>query len=89
MAKNVKTSLSEKLGELKGFMKEKESTTPVQQVVTSVVELPTKIEETKFTVHIPTALMDEVKTIGFNRKKKLKTLFVEALEAYVAAQKRQ
>lgn len=55
--------------------------TPVQKTVP--VRKQEKIQETKFTVHIPSELMDSIKDIGYKNKKKIKTIFVEALEDYV------
>ena len=43
-----------------------------------------KLPDVKFTVHIPGELMDQIRTIGFKEKKKLKAIFKEALEAYVS-----
>ncbi|MFC3813307.1 hypothetical protein [Lacihabitans lacunae] len=56
--------------------------TPIQ---TAVEVKPTvhKVEETRFTVHIPTPLMNVIKDIGHENRKKIKTIFVEALEEYV------
>ncbi|WP_028523272.1 hypothetical protein [Runella limosa] len=85
--KNFKTEL-ESLGTK---LKEKEDTTPIQEV-SPVKEASTplrsttkqKAEEIQFTVYIPVELMDTIREIGFRRKKKIKAIFVEALEEYVA-----
>ena len=69
------------LGSMNNHLQTKESTTPIQKTIPVVS--PTKTPETKFTVHIPTELMDSVKDIAHKNKKKIKTLFVEALEKYV------
>lgn len=68
------------LGNMNSHLLTKDSTTPIQKTipVTSIQ----KAEETKFTVHIPTELMNEIKDLGYKNKKKIKTIFVEALEEY-------
>ena len=85
--KNFKSEL-ESLG---SKLKEKEDTTPMQEVspVKEEHTLPPikqkqKEEEVQFTVYIPVELMDTIREIGFRRKKKIKAIFVEALEEYVA-----
>ena len=73
------------LGELKNYMSKKADTTPMQ---TTVVEdkkttKSVQVEESRFTVVLPTELMDSVREIAFFKKKKLKKVFEEALEDYV------
>lgn len=85
-----KKDFKTELASLGGKLKEKEDTTPMQEV--SPVKEPSipqppknqKAEEVQFTVYIPVELMDTIREIGFRRKKKIKAIFVEALEEYVA-----
>ncbi|WP_255037794.1 hypothetical protein [Lacihabitans soyangensis] len=57
------------------------STTPMQKVT---ISKPTgRVEETRFTVHLPADLFDKVREIGFKEKKKIKAIMVEALEKYI------
>lgn len=79
----------DELANLGGKLKEKEDTTPIQTIMPVTTTKSSQVEETKFTVHIPTDLMDNVKEIGFKNKKKIKTLFVEALAEYVEKNKKQ
>jgi len=84
-----------KLGNFGTNLKTSETKLPIQKTVAvdeKVEKKPQpkeepKIEETRFTVHLPTPLMDSIKEIGFKNKKKIKTMFVEALEKYVAENK--
>ena len=55
--------------------------TPMQKVIVS--KLTDRVEETKFTVHLPVDLFEKVREIGFKERKKIKALMVEALEKYV------
>lgn len=84
MAKDNK--FKESLGNLGSKISNAIPTTPIQ---TTVAVKPTvaKVEETRFTVHIPTPLMDTIKDIGHVNKKKIKVIFVEALEAYAMQNK--
>lgn len=87
----AKKDFKSELASLGGKLKEKEDTTPMQQVSPVKEEhTPTpmkqkqKEEEVQFTVYIPVELMDTIREIGFRRKKKIKAIFVEALREYVA-----
>jgi hypothetical protein len=53
----------------------------MQKVIVS--KLTDRVEETKFTVHLPVDLFEKVREIGFKERKKIKALMVEALEKYV------
>lgn len=86
-----KKDFKTELASLSGKLKEKEDTTPMQEV-SPVKEQNTptptkksqKVEEIQFAVYIPVDLLDTIREIGFRRKKKIKAIFVEALEEYVA-----
>lgn len=88
MAKSKK-EMNDALGNLKDFMKTKEDTTPIQTTVVEdkKAQKEIRIEETKFTVHIPTDLLDSIKEIAFYRKAKIKNIMVEALQDYVTKNK--
>ncbi len=77
-----------KLGNFGSNLKTSETKLPIQKTVSVETKINKKqeieTEETKFTVHLPTPLMDSIKEIGFKNKKKIKTMFVEALEKYVS-----
>jgi hypothetical protein len=78
----------DKLGNFGSNLKTSETKLPIQKTVSVETKINKKqeieTEETKFTVHLPTPLMDSIKEIGFKNKKKIKTMFVEALEKYVS-----
>lgn len=88
-----KDNFKNQLATLGGKLKDKEDTTPLQEITPiqdrskSEPEKAPKAEETKFTVHIPTELMDTIKELGFKQKKKIKAIFVEALEEYAQKHK--
>lgn len=73
------------LGNMNNHLQTKDSNTPIQKTIP--VTSTKKIEETKFTVHIPSQLMDQIKDIGHRDKKKIKSIFVEALEDYIIKNK--
>ena len=93
MAKGKKQELDNKLSSFGDILAKKESTNiPLQQVSpveeTQITEkAPNTVvkekDETPFHVYIPTELLWSIKEIGFKKKKKIKDLFIQALEALV------
>jgi hypothetical protein len=83
MAKS--TNFQDKLNSIGSKLKETKSSTPIQEIKGDKV-VPV-VSETKFTVHIPTETMDHIRSLAFRDKKKLKTVFIEALHLYLAQNK--
>lgn len=93
MAKGKKAEMNSKLSSFGDILANKESTNIPMQQVSPVEETQTteKItnttvkekDETPFHVYIPTDLLWSIKEIGFKKKKKIKDLFIQALEALV------
>ena len=93
MAKGKKQELDNKLSSFGDILAKKESTNIPLQQVSPVEETQTtekapntvvkEKDETPFHVYIPTELLWSIKEIGFKKKKKIKDLFIQALEALV------
>jgi hypothetical protein len=93
MAKGKKAEMDSKLSSFGDILAKKESTNIPMQQVSPVEEIQTiekatntavkEKDETPFHVYIPTDLLWSIKEIGFKKKKKIKDLFIQALEALV------
>jgi hypothetical protein len=93
MAKGKKAEMNSKLSSFGDILANKESTNIPMQQVSPVEEIQTteksqnttvkEKDETPFHVYIPTDLLWSIKEIGFKKKKKIKDIFVQALEEYV------
>lgn len=93
MAKGKKAELDDKLSSFGDKLAQKESNNIPMQKVSPVEEIQTaekakntvlkEKDETPFHVYIPTELLWSIKEIGFKKKKKIKDIFVQALEKYV------
>jgi hypothetical protein len=93
MAKGKKAEMNSKLSSFGDILAQKESTNIPMQKVSPVEEIQTtqkttntavkEKDETPFHVYIPTDLLWSIKEIGFKKKKKIKDLFIQALEALV------
>jgi hypothetical protein len=93
MAKGKKAEMDSKLSSFGDILAKKESTNIPLQQVSPVEEIQAtqkaqntavkEKDETPFHVYIPTDLLWSIKEIGFKKKKKIKDIFVQALEEYV------
>lgn len=93
MANGKKAQMNSKLSSFGDKLANKESNnipmqqvSPVEETQTTQKTINTAVkekDETPFHVYIPTDLLWSIKEIGFKKKKKIKDLFIQALEALV------
>lgn len=91
-----KNEIADKMSNIKGMLKSKDAILtdpPLQKEVEAIPtktadkktgkQAPVKQEETAFHVFIPSDTLWKVKEIGVKQRKKIKEIFIEALNEYV------
>ncbi len=81
-----KNTTNQALEALKQFKKNTENTTPLQEVKPTQDKKKRTEQITRFTVDIESELMDKIKILGVQKKKKIRHIFEEALSQYLESQ---